>query len=86
LSHPASDGVNHDLSTPVGSNYQLVGTLKSYTASMELTISGVILILPSMASIISIIVLLTMVKISWNHSISYLKKMFKGTVSYLPVT
>jgi len=82
----AREGVSQDLSTPVGSYYHEVGTLKSNTASIEATISAVILIEPSIASIMSTIVFLTMDKIFWNHSISYLKKMLSGTVSYLPVT
>jgi len=62
LIHPASDMVNHEISAPVGSYYHFFGTLKSKTALIESTISGVMIIDPSIASIISTIVLLTIDK------------------------
>jgi hypothetical protein len=44
LSHAASDGVNQEISTPVGSSYHFLGTLKSATAFMHSTSSEVIII------------------------------------------
>merc|ERR1711937_927749 len=75
FTHPDSEAVNQEISAPVGSYWNFFGTLKSKTALIESTMSGVILIVPSMASHIDCIVVFTIVRIIWNLSNSCLRKM-----------
>ena len=63
---PEREAVSQEISAPVGSYWNLRGTLKSKTALMESTISGVILIVPSIASHMATIVVFTIVRIELN--------------------
>lgn len=64
FNQPERDGVNQDLSTPVASYCHDLGTLKSKIELIESTITAVMLIVPSIASHISIKVFLTMERIN----------------------
>lgn len=84
LIQPERDAVNQEISAPVGSYWNFLGTLKSNTALMESTMSGVILMEPSIASHIAFMVVLTMVRIDPNLYNSCPRKILRGTRSILP--
>jgi len=78
-------GYNQEISDPVVSYYQNVGTFESYIKSIAATNYGVIIIFPSIASTQFFKVLLTVVITPSILVTSYNKYTFNGTYNPLAV-
>ena len=76
--HAPREGEIQEISTPVASYIHGAGTLKSYILLMATTRFDVITTSPSIALIMSLIIVRTMSKIFWNWAISCLKNTVSG--------